>query len=77
METIFATAFGRVIDIQNGQSNKLTEAASNVFSNANEQKKSSLVFFLVILSKWTVYTCFAINIVVYVVVQATFPGLDQ
>ena len=51
METILATAFGRKIDIQRGESDKLTEAAATIFSDTHEQKKSSAVFILVILSK--------------------------
>ena len=31
METILATGFGRIIDIQKGESDKLTEAAAVIF----------------------------------------------
>ena len=51
METILATAFGRVINIQKGESNQLTEAAASIFSAAHENKKTSLVFILMLLSK--------------------------
>lgn len=51
METILATAFGRVIDIQRGESDQLTEAAATIFSNAHEQKKTSAIYMLMVLSK--------------------------
>ena len=51
METIFATSFGRIMDIQKGQSNELTKAAEIFFSTNHEQKKSSFLSLNVILSK--------------------------
>ena len=51
METIFATAFGRVIDLQRGHSDQLTEAAATLFSANEEGKKTSLSFLTTILSK--------------------------
>ena len=53
METIFATAFGRVIDIQKGKSDKLTEAAATIFSGTQEMKKTSAVYIIMILSKFS------------------------
>ena len=53
METIFATAFGRVIDIQKGKSDKLTEAAATIFSGTQETKKTSAVYIIMILSKFS------------------------
>ena len=50
LEAIFASAFGRVIDIQKGQSNKLTEAAAAIFDESTEQGNNSPYFFRVILS---------------------------
>ena len=54
METIFATAFGRLIEIQKGDSDLLTEAASAIFSGATESKKSSAVYVTMLLSKLSV-----------------------
>ena len=51
MESILATAFGRVINIQKGESNQLTEAAALFFSAAHENKKTSQFFILMLLSK--------------------------
>lgn len=51
MESIFATAFGREIEIQKGESNQLTEAATTIFDHSQEHKKSSIVFVTMILSK--------------------------
>lgn len=54
METILATAFGRVIDIQRGESDQLTEAAAAVFSSAHEGKKTSMMYLGMILSEYNV-----------------------
>ena len=51
METNFATTFGRVIDIQKGESDKLTEAAATIFSSTKVDKKTSGYFITIILSK--------------------------
>ena len=50
METIVATAFGRVIDIQGGENDELTKAADLVFRGAEEGKVSSLNFTMPLLS---------------------------
>ena len=36
MESILATAFGRVIDVQKGESNAITEAAATFFGSVKE-----------------------------------------
>ena len=41
METILAAAFGRVMDIQIGQSDELTKAAAALFSGVQEGKTAS------------------------------------
>ena len=51
METIFATGFGRVVDIQKGQSDQLTEAAAGIFSVAHEDKITSVLYGIMLLSK--------------------------
>lgn len=51
MEVILSTAFGRVIELQKGQSSQLTEAATTIFCGVQEHKKTSLVYGNVILSK--------------------------
>ena len=50
METLLATAFGRVIDIQRGQSDHLTKSAAEIFSSAQEGKKTSLIYLNTVLS---------------------------
>ena len=50
METILATAFGRVIDIQRGESSELTEAAADVFAGGHEKKKTSERYVITLLS---------------------------
>ena len=53
MESILATAFGRVIDIQRGQSSQLTKAAADVFSSGQDHdQETSLRYLIVLLSKW-------------------------
>ena len=42
METIVAIAFGRYIDIQNGEQDELTEAAGKIFTTAQEDQVFSL-----------------------------------
>ena len=51
METILAAAFGRVIEVQKGQSDQLTKAASAIFATAHENKMSSIIFLTTLLSK--------------------------
>ena len=54
METILATAFGRVIDIQRGESSQLTEAAAEIFSGNHEGKTTSRRYLTVLLSTYIV-----------------------
>lgn len=51
METIIATAFGRLVDLQKGQSDELTEAAARLFALIRERKTFNAQFLTVILSK--------------------------
>lgn len=51
METILATCFGRVVAIQKGEQDHLTEIAETIFSNVQEGKKFSTFFFMTLLSK--------------------------
>ena len=55
METILAIAFGRVIDLQRGESDQLTEAARAMFRGGEEGKSTSLAPILLILSKPFLY----------------------
>ena len=50
METTLAAAFGRVMDIQRGQSDELTKAAAAIFSGIQEGKKASLLYATTLLS---------------------------
>lgn len=40
LETIYTTAFGHVLDIQRGESNSLTEAATTVLSTMRETQNN-------------------------------------
>lgn len=51
LETLFATAFGRVMNIQRGQSDELSRAAATLFSGNEEGKKSSFFYLNTLLSK--------------------------
>ena len=51
METLLATAFGRDIDVQRGQSDELTKAAATIFSGAQEGKSTSLLHLNMLLSE--------------------------
>ena len=44
METILATAFGRVINLQRGEGDKLTEAAGVLFSGFQENQIMTVPF---------------------------------
>ena len=57
METILVTAFGRVIDIQRGESSQLTRAAAGMFADAHEGKKTSRRYLATILSMY----CFIVH----------------
>ena len=50
METILATAFGRVIDVQRGESSQLTKAAADIFAGSHEQNRTSGRFLSIVLS---------------------------
>ena len=50
METLLAAAFGRVIDIQRGQSDLLTKSAAEFFRGTQEGKKTSLIYLNTVLS---------------------------
>jgi len=49
METIVATAFGRVIDIQRGEGDQLTQACATVFSVFQEGTSVSLESMVLVL----------------------------
>ena len=51
METILATAFGRVVNVQQGESNELTKAAHNVFRQLEEGRSMSGETVMVLKSK--------------------------
>ena len=51
METIIASAFGRVIEIQKGQSDELTEAAEVIFNTSRDKEMTSIPFMVMLLSK--------------------------
>lgn len=51
METLLATAFGRVMDLQKGQSDQLTKAAATVFSSDHEGEMFSSRYATMLLSK--------------------------
>ena len=51
METILATAFGRVINILKGESDQLAEAASTIFGGAREGSGGSALYLIALTSK--------------------------
>ena len=52
METILATAFGRVVNVQRGESDDLTKAAHDRFRALEEGRSTSLETAMVFTSKW-------------------------
>ena len=74
METILATAFGRVINFQKGESDSLFEAVSGLFELLNESSETSASNFIMILSKssslWLLYY-------LLLSMQVTFLGWNQ
>ena len=52
METLLATAFGRAIDIQRGQSDELTKAAATLFKSLHEGENTSFMYMQMLLSKF-------------------------
>ena len=56
METILATAFGRVVNIQRGEGDQLTEAAGIVFSGAQEGRGISGSYLTLVLSEWVLHS---------------------
>ena len=51
MEVILAVAFGRVVNVQRGEADKLTEAAQTIFAGAQEKSPSSLRNLLPVLGE--------------------------
>ena len=51
METILATAFGRVVNIQQGESDKLTKAAHAQFRHLEEGNATSTDTVILVTSK--------------------------
>ncbi len=51
MENTLAMALGRVIEVQKGQSNQLTKAASAIFTATQENRISSMSFLIMLFSK--------------------------
>ena len=51
METILATAFGRVIDIQRGEADELTKASASI-SELSREGADTLDLILVLLSEF-------------------------
>lgn len=51
METILATAFGRVIDIQRGESDELTAAVDSIFRGAQEGQSMDGAVLNLLISK--------------------------
>ena len=52
METILATAFGRIVNIQRGESDELTKAANDLFRRAEEGNLTSRGSLVVLISKY-------------------------
>ncbi len=72
METIIATAFGRVMDIQGGENDELTNAADLIFRGAAEGNKTSVAYVLPLTSKS--FCVFSITLDIYIHVD-NFPWL--
>ena len=53
METILATAFGRIVNIQQGESDELTKAAHGRFRQLEEGRSTSRETVMILTSKWT------------------------
>lgn len=51
MESILSTAFGRVMDIQKGESSAITEAAAALFESRKENSYTSIQFLTMITSR--------------------------
>lgn len=51
METILATAFGQVMDVQRGESDELLTAADSIFRNTKEGQLLDAAAIIMILSK--------------------------
>ena len=64
METIIATAFGRVIDIQGGENDELTNAADLIFRGTAEGNKTSAAYVLPLISKS--FCVFSITLDIYI-----------
>ena len=54
METILATAFGRSVEVQKGESDVLVEAAREALGSTNEKSSSSHSTIMPLISMWTV-----------------------
>ena len=55
METILATAFGRIIDVQRGESDELTKAANERFRQMDEGRLTSRDVLVMMISELLKY----------------------
>ena len=51
MEVILAVAFGRVVNVQRGEADKLTEAAQNIFAGIQEKSASRALIMIPVLGE--------------------------
>ena len=51
LETILATAFGRAVNVQGGESDELTKATEAIFRSAEEGSSTGFVHLLLLISK--------------------------
>ena len=49
METILATAFGRRVDIQRGETDELSDSVKLLLKDSGD---GEMIYFLMLLSKW-------------------------
>ena len=52
METILATAFGRAVNVQGGESDELTKAANIIFRSLDEGSATNFHLMIVLSSKF-------------------------
>ena len=60
METILATAFGRVVEVQKGDSDEVVKAAREIFQSSDERNSVSFAIVMPLISKFMLSSKFTI-----------------
>ena len=56
METILATAFGRIVEVQKGDSDEVVKAAREIFQSSDERNSVSFAIILPLIGQFILFS---------------------